>query len=115
MANFNEVLLFIYGDRKNRWLKVGHYQIYVRKASHYINDKVYTTFDIANVQCPEKFRGKGNFRKLLGNLTYLIKDHSEIEILLIENVHNKRLANSLSSMGFTSIEGVITPSFFKKI
>src|ERR1035437_2102447 len=97
----NEIKKFLCGPQRNAWLKVGTMKVYVRKGNHAIDKKVANTFDIANVEQDEKYRGHGGFRQLIVNLKKLLSGgfslgQGPIDGIYIENLLNERLANSLS-------------------
>lgn len=69
--------------------------LYVRHASHVLNDKIVETFDIANVCATTP--GSGAFKRLIEHLT-LLKIGKP---LYVESVMNKRFADWLVKNDFT--------------
>ena len=74
------------------------FSLYVRCSLRDIEDMELVTLDIAAVQVPEKFRGRGWFRSFRQIAEALNPWHATY----YEMVHNGRLATHLQSAGLTS-------------
>jgi len=81
----------------NQWLYHDDIEIYVRIAYRVIEGNMEKVFDIANVNVPEKKRGKGIFTRLLKEIERTIP----YKYLHVENVHNSRVRSFLLEQGYT--------------
>jgi len=116
----NQLISFLRNKTKNQWIKVGNFDIYVRHGHHYIDSKVITTFDIANIENRvEAERGKGKFKLILAELQQILeidKDlRGDIKGIFIESVLNPQLIESLPKLGFRLVGDTNPPSFFRPV
>ena len=99
----NEIISFLKSEKRNAWLDVDDFSIYVRKGFHGINGKIVVCFDIANIVNNGE-RGKGKFKEFVCKLKTLLENNAtlrgKIEAIYVECVLNPRLKNSLPKMGF---------------
>lgn len=104
--------LMLKGDFGQRgWFKHSIGSIYFRSTHHYfksIPGGMIPTLDIATIDIKQKWQGKGAFTKLVKSLR-----ESTDRTLFVESTHNERLANHLSSIGWT-LDCPINKNFFLK-
>ena len=93
----------------NAWVKEdGFSGLYVRKTQRYLNDQLFNTLDLANIQA--KKPGSGAFTKLVNRL---LKTYPDI-VLYVENViEPERFGKKLIDLGFTRIESDYCNSYWK--
>lgn len=87
---------------RNRWLKHGAVNVYMRKGVHYVFNKVERTIDIANVNVhPDNMR-KGEFKAFLTSVETLCPG----KMIYVENIHNEVLSAYLLTRGYKFIMGM---------
>lgn len=121
--DLQEVRHFLLGPSTNSWVRVGPFNIYMRKAVHAHAGMPVNTIDLANIVNTVN-PGKGAFRALIPELRRLLEVAPALrglaQCIYLESVVNTRFAGSLPSMGFfkqidtLDVIGVgeSTPSFF---
>ena len=96
-----QLAAWIRGYEQGKVSNCGHlrrsgFSLYVRHSLHLIDDKELMALDIASIQAPEKFRGRGWFRSFRQIAEALNPWHATY----YEMVHNERLAVHLQSAGY---------------
>jgi hypothetical protein len=86
-----KVLEFEKSNKRNEWLEIGPFKIYVRNANRFINNSFTQTLDLASFELEEAYRGKGTFKELLK----ILEKRSQ-KILYVECVVNPRLKKFMS-------------------
>lgn len=104
---------FIKSGHRNSWIYQlinGHgYNIYVRKSVRYIESSMQTSLDLANIEAD--IPGTGSLRNLL-DLFEKSSSKAELQIVYVENVHNKRLAEFLKRRSYLPIMQI---SYYKTL
>lgn len=92
---------FLNGAYRNRWIKITHGEIYVRKSRRLFDVRLVPCFDIATIVI--KQQGQGNFTKFLE----IVEEHSKIQIdfygIYIENIQAKRFQMFFECRGYKTV------------
>lgn len=101
---------FLSGTERNAWIRVGSFEIYVRKAVRTIEGSQRHCLDIANIS-NVKTQGKGEFKALLPQILHIahVWDRS---IVYVENLLNPRFEDYLKREGFKYQPNTIPPSYY---
>ena len=90
---------FISGSIRNVWLHSKFMDVYVRKASHVIEEKLTKCFDIASVTVKEKKQNKGIFTNWLVYVENTIPKYG-INVVYCESILNPYLSSVLERRGY---------------
>lgn len=102
---------FLQSALRNKWIKLGAYELYVRKSRRLINGHSQQTFDLATINRPDNKLGTGGFKKLLPEIIKAVRE-SGCEIFYIENILNARLYAYLLSIGFMECLDTTPPCMY---
>lgn len=83
------------------WCSHGNFSLYCRRSFRYICGERMRSFTIANIQCPERCRGKGEFKELL-HLIEREAIQAGYDVVSFESVLNHRFASFLEKRGYVS-------------
>lgn len=103
---------FLAGPMRNVWISdnpIGKIEIYVRKGIHNINGRQMRTFDIANINVQENFRGRGLGSAIINK----IHENNPFESTFIECIQNNALYDHLKKEGWIDVDRSYPPSVFK--
>ena len=104
---------FLTSNSRNSWLHLDGFDIYVRKAIHYIDNKQVKCFDLATVN--SETPGSGKFRGFLKALEQKIKAVGVYECIYVESVLNDGLVRLLPELGYKEVPGSDPICFYKEL
>lgn len=107
----NQLQEFLHSTLRNKWIKIGAYDLYVRKSRRLINNHFQQTFDLATINRPDNKLGTGGFKKLLPEIIKVVRENG-YEILYVENILNNRLHGYLLSIGFMECLDTTPPCMY---
>lgn len=92
-------------------------EVYIRRTSRYINDRLYETFEIANVNVRENKQGQGIFTQFLVDVIELCKNKRVIDVIYIENVSSESFKQFFRRQQFISYKNddLGVTSFYKML
>lgn len=89
---------FMESSARNNWLCDKHLRVYVRKGIRYIEGQMLNTVDVANIESPPKYKGKGFFKQ------FMLKVESLGRPIFVENIHNPNLFDMLKKHGYQEVQ-----------
>lgn len=109
-ASTDKLVEFLAGRDRNAWIRVGPFEIYVRKSVRMIEGSQRHCLDIASIN-NLKTMGQGEFKALLPQILHIahVWDKS---IVYAENLLNLRLEDYLKREGF-HYQPTTPPSYYK--
>lgn len=89
-----EIQMFILNEERwtnrNRWFEISKLKVYMRRGTHYIDEKFVQCIDVASVEVEEDVRGEGRFTHFLEDLeAFLDKERPDL-LIYVENVLEAR-------------------------
>jgi hypothetical protein len=113
--NLDQLDDFLIGPARNAWLRIGPYDMYVRKGNHMVEGSVRLCFDLASIQRKEDGKcGRGQFKALLPQLIAKASTF-RFEVMFVESLLNPKLETYLKSVGFQEVPGSCPPSVYKRL
>lgn len=97
-----EIETFIKGKENRKWVTVGNYHVYLRKAHHHIAGKIVKTLDLANITTIDDLP-YGGFWELYAALLKFAKADGA-SALFLENTYNKGLYEAYKQRGCVPTE-----------
>ncbi len=89
---------------RSAWVKHPDLTLYVRSSKRVIDNKLYTTFEIANVSIKlERKLGQGHFTRFLNSLEIILTG-TKYQVLYVENVFEVRFQKFFLRKGFKEVE-----------
>lgn len=106
-----ELQNFLWSKRSNAWISYEHLNVYVRKAHHFWDGSRKSTLDVANINVPHPYKGRGLFTAWLTQAEIIAREEG-FEAVYVESLLNPRLADFLYRRGYTLIEPSSPPCYY---
>ena len=112
--DFSELHDFFKSKKRNDWLNIGVYRVYVRRAYHMIEGEIMLTIDLANIVKEDSSVSYGGFWELFAELKRLAKE-SGARALFLESTYNTGLYKAYLQRGCLPIGYGTDPSLYKLV
>lgn len=109
---------FLASGRASAWLKIGSFEVYVRRAYHACGEEGCRTFDIANVHS-NRATGSGTYRPFIAGIIQLLETRpdlrGDITHVYFENILNPKLVPLYKEFGAVLALNVWPESYYLKL
>lgn len=106
MTIWEQFIEFLDSNKRNAWLDVDEWKVYVRKTSYRrFNDQLYVCLDIASVDVLPEYQNTGLFSGFLDEIISKYRFN-----IFVENIGNPVLLELLLRRGFCVIHDPFAPS-----
>lgn len=93
------------GSRWNHHVNVPHFHVkcYVRRTTRFLNRRIYDTLELASVEIPERYQGRGLFAAFMKEFEKTASVHGLV--VYVESILNFQLYQQLLKHGYVEVKG----------
>jgi GNAT superfamily N-acetyltransferase len=99
------------GRPTRAWLIVRNLKIYVRVTRRYVGEVIHDSLDVASVEVPERYRGRGIFTRWMDKAEEIAAANGMT--IYVESILEPRLLGFLRKRSYTMLNESIPPVMFK--